>query len=53
MGSSDRSSSSSLALPWMVLVLSIGALLGVGLATVVLNRRDRAQAEDPDAPLFI
>lgn len=53
MGSSDRFSPSFLALPWALLVLSIGALLGVGAATLLLNRRDRAQAEDPDAPLFI
>lgn len=52
MGSSDRASS-SLGSLWVVLVLSLGALLGIGAAAALLGRRDRAQAEDPDAPLFI
>lgn len=33
--------------------MSLGALLGIGAAAALLGRRDRAQAEDPDAPLFI
>lgn len=38
---------------WLLLVIAIGALAGIGITALVLGRKDRAAAEDPDAPLFI
>lgn len=38
---------------WALVLLGVGALVGIGAATALLSRRDRLQPEDPDAPLFI
>ena len=37
---------------WLLLILAVGALGGIALASRYLHAQDR-QAEDPDAPLFI
>lgn len=47
-----RRTDSPAVLLWLLVVLSVGALGGIAGAKY-LSRRDRLQAEDPDAPLFI
>lgn len=49
----SRSRHSQGQLNWALVLLGVGALLGIGAATVLLGRRDRLQPDDPDAPLFI
>lgn len=47
------SAASPLLETWLLLVLTVGALAGIGIAAILLSRKDRAANEDPDAPLFI
>lgn len=38
---------------WVLTVLGIGALLGIGTAAALLARKGRPLPDDPDEPLFI
>lgn len=38
---------------WVLAVLGIGALLGIGTAAALLAHKDRPLPDDPDEPLFI
>lgn len=40
-------------LNWALVLLSVGAVVGIGAAAAFLGRRSRLQPDDPDAPLFI
>lgn len=53
MGSDDRSSSTQVAMFWVLLALAAGAAIGIGTAAALLARKDRPLPDDPDAPLFI
>lgn len=53
MGSRHTSAASPTALGWMLALLAVGALAGIAAAATLLSRKDRLQADDPDAPLFI
>lgn len=51
---SDRNPDQSLALySWALIVIAIGAVIGIGTAAAMLARKDRPLHDDPDAPLFI
>ncbi|GGM13059.1 hypothetical protein [Deinococcus aerophilus] len=50
----DRPSEHSHALmTWTLIVIGIGAVIGIGTAAALLARKDRPLHDDPDAPLFI
>lgn len=38
---------------WALIVIAIGAIIGIAVTAALLTRKDRPQPEDPDAPLFI
>lgn len=38
---------------WTLVVLAVGALLGIGTTAALMARKDRPLPDDPDAPLFI
>jgi hypothetical protein len=48
--SSDRSHA---RMTWALVVLALGALVGIGTTAALLARKDRPLPDDPDAPLFI
>lgn len=51
---SDRNPDLSPAtLTWALIVIAIGAIIGIGTAAALLARKDRPLPDDPDAPLFI
>ncbi|UBV42054.1 hypothetical protein LAJ19_10460 [Deinococcus taeanensis] len=51
---SDRNPDQSHAqLTWALIVIAIGAIIGIGTAAALLARKDRPLPDDPDAPLFI
>ena len=53
MGSSDNQHRESVGWLWVLLVLTAGAVVGLGTAAALLSRKDRPLPDDPDAPLFI
>ncbi|MDP9764919.1 MULTISPECIES: hypothetical protein [Deinococcus] len=53
MGSRRTAPRSQGLLTWALLLIGVGALLGIGAASAYLGRKDRLQPEDPDTPLFI
>ncbi|BBN95975.1 MULTISPECIES: hypothetical protein [Deinococcus] len=50
---SDRNPDTSHALTWALIVIALGAIIGIGTAAALLARKDRPLPDDPDAPLFI
>ncbi|MEW6420729.1 MAG: hypothetical protein AB1511_03235 [Deinococcota bacterium] len=48
--SSDRS---HVLMTWALVVLALGALVGIGTTAALLARKGRPLPDDPDAPLFI
>jgi len=48
--SSDRT---HVLMTWTLVVVALGALLGIGTAAALFARKDRPLPDDPDAPLFI
>ena len=38
---------------WILIVLGVGAVVGIGTAAALLARKDRPLPDDPDEPLFI
>lgn len=48
--SSDRS---HVLTTWAMIVVALGALIGIGTTAALLARKDRPLPDDPDAPLFI
>lgn len=50
---SDRNPDQSHALTWALIVIALGAIIGIGTTAALLARKDRPLPDDPDAPLFI
>ena len=48
--SSDRN---HVLMTWALVVVALGALVGIGTTAALLARKDRPLPDDPDAPLFI
>ncbi|WP_165953336.1 MULTISPECIES: hypothetical protein [Deinococcus] len=48
--SSDRS---HVLMTWGLVLLALGALVGIGTTAALLARKGRPLPDDPDAPLFI
>lgn len=48
--SSDRN---HVLMTWTLVVVALGALLGIGTTAALLARKGRPLPDDPDAPLFI
>ncbi|GHF49753.1 hypothetical protein HNQ07_002833 [Deinococcus metalli] len=40
-------------LTWALVVIAVGAIIGIGTAAALLARKGRPLPDDPDAPLFI
>lgn len=40
-------------LGWALVVIAVGAIIGIGTAAALLARKGRPLPDDPDAPLFI
>ncbi|MBZ9714021.1 hypothetical protein [Deinococcus multiflagellatus] len=51
---SDRNPDQSHArITWALIVIALGAIIGIGTTAALLARKDRPLPDDPDAPLFI
>ncbi|WP_165795276.1 hypothetical protein [Deinococcus koreensis] len=51
---SDRIHDHSQArLTWALIVVALGAIIGIGTTAALLARKGRPLPDDPDAPLFI
>ncbi|WP_221090806.1 hypothetical protein [Deinococcus aquaedulcis] len=51
---SDRTPDQSHArMTWALIVIALGAIIGIGTTAALLARKDRPLPDDPDAPLFI
>ncbi|MDB5044931.1 hypothetical protein ACFFLM_09185 [Deinococcus oregonensis] len=53
MGSDRSPDRSHLVLTWTLVVLAVGALVGIGTTAALLARKGRPLPDDPDEPLFI
>ncbi|MFD1731141.1 hypothetical protein ACFSC4_08785 [Deinococcus malanensis] len=53
MASRRTSDRSQVMMTWTLVVLAVGALLGIGTTAALMARKDRPLPDDPDAPLFI
>ncbi|BDP41236.1 hypothetical protein DAETH_12050 [Deinococcus aetherius] len=42
-----------LVLTWALVIIAVGAAIGIGTTAALLARKDRPLPDDPDAPLFI
>lgn len=50
----DRSPDDTQArLTWALVVIAVGAIIGIGTTAALLARKGRPLPDDPDAPLFI
>lgn len=50
----DRPSDSThTRLTWALIVVAIGAIIGIGTTAALMARKGRPLPDDPDAPLFI
>ena len=51
---SDRTHEhSQVLITWTLIVIGIGAVIGIGTAAALMARKGRPLLDDPDAPLFI
>ncbi|GAA5436269.1 hypothetical protein GCM10008959_13890 [Deinococcus seoulensis] len=51
---SDRNPDQShVLMTWALIVVALGAIIGIGTTAALMARKGRPLPDDPDAPLFI
>lgn len=53
MASDHTSDHSNALITWTLIVVAIGAIIGIGTTAALMSRKGRRLPDDPDAPLFI